>query len=222
MSSFASPWITEDLSVWEGLALPAFLTELPKNVVIYDQNQPAEHFYIVRSGRVLLSVFSSDGVEKILMFAGKGGIFGELCVFDNSVQPCAARTLVNCVLYKIPYSFFREKICSDQKLCCALMDSLMKKSKMLCAQIASLSFRNVYQRVAAELIYGVELYGVPSGRGILIDIPITQQDMGDRIKASRVSVSGAVRKMMDAGIVARKNKRFIILDLEALKDILEE
>ena len=60
-----SPWIRYDLKEWGPLTDPKYLIRLKGKTVLYNQEEDISNIYIVKSGRVRLSYFTSDGAEKI-------------------------------------------------------------------------------------------------------------------------------------------------------------
>jgi len=60
-----SPWIYCDLAQWGPLTDKKYLINVKEKNVLYNQEEDISHIYIVKSGRVRLSYFSSEGAEKI-------------------------------------------------------------------------------------------------------------------------------------------------------------
>ena len=216
-----SPWIRSDLKKWMPVAEERFLQKIDRGTCLFQQGDPAKSIFIVKTGRILLSVFSEDGMEKILMFAVKGGIFGEHALAGQQIQPCAAKALVKSLVYVIPIEFFLEQAATSWALQRSITELLLRKEELLIAQIADLSFSDAFRRVASELLYSAEIYGEPSPDGIYIKIPITQEDLGNRIKVTRVTVNKIVRRLQDENIISISGRHFIIRDLAALQKIHE-
>ena len=60
-----SPWIRYNLEDWGPLTDPKYLIRIKGRTVLYNQEEDISNIYIVKSGRVRLSYFTSDGAEKI-------------------------------------------------------------------------------------------------------------------------------------------------------------
>ncbi len=73
-----SPWIQYDLDLWGELVDERYLIRIKGRSVVYNQNDTISHIYVVKSGRVRLSYYSSEGAEKIYLFALTGAMFGEV------------------------------------------------------------------------------------------------------------------------------------------------
>ncbi len=216
---YTSPWLKVDLHTWDKLVSPKYLTAYSMGTVIFWQSQVNEFVYIVKSGRVMMRVVSEDGREKIMMFAEKGGLFGETSAFEGSTEPYSAVAIVDCEIYKIPIPVFLNHIKSDMEINQAVMTILSHKGSLYFNQILGLTFGDIRYRVANVMLYLVKMYGISNPEGILIDIPFTHQDMADLIKSSRVSVSKVFHEFSNSGIMKKMKGRYIICDLELLKKI---
>ncbi len=64
---------------------------LDQNVTIFTQNMPAEALYIIKSGRVRISMMAAEGEEMGLLLLGPGEFFGELAVVHETNRLVTAR-----------------------------------------------------------------------------------------------------------------------------------
>lgn len=83
-------------------------------------------------------------------------------------------------------------------------------------RIQTLEFRTARGRIIAELLYLAERFGQPHGVRVLIDAPITHQDIADSINMSRETASRALGRLFDEGLVGQKDHLFVVLDLPKL------
>ena len=219
MDSFdTSSWIHAELSAWEAVTAPRYRVRIPKGTLVFQQGETIRHLYIVEEGYLVQSVISRGGTEKVLMDMTRGSIFGELCLFDQQVQPYGVRGVTDCTVYQIPKERFLEKLGDDGALSFLVMRLLTWKLRLLGAQIADLSFGTIYQRVAWELLSLAERYGVPCAGGIRLETPLTQQGVADKVKATRESVNAVMRRMTAEGMLEKRDGRYLIRDPEAMRE----
>ena len=64
---------------------------LNQNATIFTQNMPAEALYIVKSGRVRISMMAGEGEEMGLLLLGPGEFFGELALVQETNRLVTAR-----------------------------------------------------------------------------------------------------------------------------------
>ena len=130
-----SPWIYCDLEQWGPLTNEKYLINVKEKNVLYNQEEDISHIYIVKSGRVRLSYFSSEGAEKIYIFALSGGMFGEETCFEPEAQFLHAATIVDCELYCIPKDQFLYHLSQDTALNVQVLSSMAHKIHLLMEHI---------------------------------------------------------------------------------------
>ena len=84
-------------------------------------------------------------------------------------------------------------------------------------RIQTLEFRSARGRIIAELLYLAERFGKSQNGGVLIDAPITHQDIADSINMTRETASRALGLLFEEGLVGQKNHLFTVRDLAKLQ-----
>lgn len=87
-------------------------------------------------------------------------------------------------------------------------------------RIQILEYRSARGRVIAELIMLSERFGKATGTGILIDAPLTHQDIADSINMNRETASRAIELLFEEGLIDQTEHLFTVRDLEKLKESL--
>ncbi len=64
---------------------------LEQNATIFTQNMPAEALYIVKNGKVRISMMAGEGEEMGLLLLGPGEFFGELALVHETNRLVTAR-----------------------------------------------------------------------------------------------------------------------------------
>jgi CRP-like cAMP-binding protein len=88
------------------------------------------------------------------------------------------------------------------------------------SRIQTLEYRTARERVIAELIYLGERFGESYGKEILINAPITHQDIADSINMSRETASRALELLFEEEIVGQEDHFFTIKDIDKLRTAL--
>ncbi|MBW3568580.1 Crp/Fnr family transcriptional regulator [Candidatus Parcubacteria bacterium] len=84
-------------------------------------------------------------------------------------------------------------------------------------RIQTLEFRSARGRIISELLYLAERFGRQHGTEIVIDAPITHQDLADSINMNRETASRAVELLFNEKLMGQKAHRFIVRDLSKLQ-----
>ncbi|HTF99452.1 MAG TPA: cyclic nucleotide-binding domain-containing protein [Nitrospirota bacterium] len=69
--------------------------QLRTNAVIFSEKASGEALYIVKSGKVRISMMAGDGSEANLLLLGPGEFFGELSLIQEDVRLVSARADTN-------------------------------------------------------------------------------------------------------------------------------
>lgn len=213
-----SPWLKIDDYNWDSLTKGKKGFAYKKNDVIYHQQTYTDFVYLVKSGRVRLSIYSKDGREKSLFIADKNCLFGELSAFDNLPNHATAMAVAESEVYHIPKTLFIECLKVDHDLSLKTIEILARKNRLLAAQIEDLSFNDAYTRVAIALIKLSLSYSSDCSDGNKLEIKFTHQEMANLLGLSRVSVSKIMSDFIKLSILEKKDGYIVLKDVKKLKD----
>ncbi len=87
-------------------------------------------------------------------------------------------------------------------------------------RIQTLEFRSSRERMISELLNLSERFGEKHGNQIIINVPITHQDIADSINMNRETASRTLEKLFKEGLVGQEEHLFIVLDLSKLQNSL--
>ncbi len=87
-------------------------------------------------------------------------------------------------------------------------------------RIQTLEFRTARGRVISELLNYAERFGKLQGKKVIINAPITHQDIADSINMTRETASRALEVLFEEGLVDQGEHLLTILDLPNLQAAL--
>jgi CRP/FNR family cyclic AMP-dependent transcriptional regulator len=170
----------------EALAASSTSRSFPKNTVVIHENDPADSLFVIESGKVKVYCSDKNGKEFIMNTQGPGDYFGELALLDDSTRSASVRTVEKssfCIIYK---EDFNRVLSEHPNIGRQLVRNLAQRVRKLTADVKSLALQDVYGRVANVLMDLSE----ERGDGTLyIPEKLTQQDIADRVGASREMVA---------------------------------
>lgn len=110
--------LLKSVFVFSGLedALLAQLTDQLKEArfgageSVFREKVPADSFFIVESGEVVITKELAPGQEKVLAVLGPGSVFGEMAFFSDSPRTANAAARADTLLWKVERSAFMEFI----------------------------------------------------------------------------------------------------------------
>lgn len=83
-------------------------------------------------------------------------------------------------------------------------------------RLENLSLPNYYQRVAHQIAFYAREFGKPSGKGVRLTLPLTQQDLADVLSTTRETVSLCMSDLKRKGIIS-SGKYIIVNNLKKLE-----
>jgi len=174
-----------------------------RNDVLFQQGDPANEVYVVRSGRIAVGTRSADGRDSVIKIMERGDIFGEMPLFDGLGRSADARALEPTTILVIPYSVVRSEIEADPNLLWAVVDLLSRRIRLIDAALADAVFLDVTGRTAKRLL---ELAGEQDE----FQLPITQEELAGLAGASRERVNKALASFIRLGWIAQDGRRYRI------------
>lgn len=78
-------------------------------------------------------------------------------------------------------------------------------------------FLNISARLAKKLTELAESHGQKKGSKVLIDLSLTQKELGDMVGATRESINKELKSLRKQGLIIIEESRIWILDISRLK-----
>jgi len=180
----------------------------PKNTVVIHENDPADSLFVIETGKVKVYCSDKNGKEFIMNTQGAGDYFGELALLDDSTRSASVRTVEKstfCIIYK---EDFNRVLDEHPNIGRQLVRNLAQRVRKLTADVKSLALQDVYGRVANVLM---DLADERGDGTLYIPEKLTQQDIADRVGASREMVA-RILKDLTIGEYIRFEGRHIIIN----------
>jgi CRP-like cAMP-binding protein len=209
----------ESLSLQDRAALAAKFVRrrYRRGEPLFRQGDPAQHLFLIESGRVKISSVSEDGRELVVAVLGPGEVVGELSLFEGGVRTADARAMEEASVHSLSHDVFREYVFAAPRVAWELMRILADRLLRAGEAVVSVVSYDVPGRVARVLLDLAERHGRPAGDGLRIDVPLSQEEIAQMVGSSRESVNKAVASFMDRGWVALEGRNYLIREPEALR-----
>ena len=188
-----------------------------KGTVLFRKGDPGTSMLLLRRGRVKVCTHSEDGRELVLNLFNPGELFGEIAFLDQSERTADAVALDDCELLVLERRDFKPFLQSHPEACMRLMAVLCQRVRRTSQFLEEVLFEEAPERLAKRLVYLAEVFGQRTERGIRIDIPLSQQQLGNVVGMSRESINKQLRLWHAEGLVDWDHGYYTILDLEALR-----
>jgi CRP/FNR family transcriptional regulator, cyclic AMP receptor protein len=194
------------------LSAQAVPRELARNELLFRQGDPSSCLYVVDEGRIAIASQSGDGRETVIAVLERGGLFGELSLFDDAPRMADARALVDTTVLEVPHEPVRSILQSRPELLWVIVRLLVHRLRATDEALAELVFLDVPARTARRLL---EL----SGDVDRFTLPVTQEELAAMVGASRERVNKAISLFVRLDWLALEGRNhYRILDRQALQD----
>lgn len=185
--------------------------------VIFHRDDPGQVLYVIREGKVKITINSPEGHEVVLAVFGPGDYFGELALLDGQPRSASAVALEDVETYALQRSDFIRAVMSHPRIAVQVMNVLSRRLRQTDTMIEDLLFLDVHGRVAKKLLDLAELHGVRTPEGILIDMRLTQSDLAALVGASRESVNKVMGYFVTKRFLSTEKRKITILRLADLR-----
>jgi CRP/FNR family cyclic AMP-dependent transcriptional regulator len=183
--------------------------ECERNVTLFEEGDPADEMFVVRSGRIAVGRRSVDGRESLVALMETGDVFGEMSLFDGGNRSASARALERSEILGIPYSAVREALDEHPRLLWDVVGLLADRLRTTDSALADAVFLDVTGRTAKRLL---ELAGDQDE----FQLPITQEELAGLVGASRERVNKAIAAFVRLGWIEQSDRRYRIAERDKL------
>jgi CRP/FNR family transcriptional regulator, cyclic AMP receptor protein len=218
-------WYLENFNLFKGLdeenkmELHRITTmrELGKNEPIYFANEPSNAIFFLKTGRVKIVKYTSDGKENIITIISPGEVFGEMAYLDDEPRTDYAVTIESSLMCAINKNDLEKFIEKNPSLNLKMTKLIGLKLKNFSERIEDLVFKDANQRVVSFLIRSAEKSGKKVGDQIFVKPFLKHQDIAELTACSRQTVNYILIELRDKGLISFDRKKLIIIELDNLK-----
>jgi CRP/FNR family cyclic AMP-dependent transcriptional regulator len=178
------------------LATRGQIRSFPKNTVFINEGDRGDSLFVIVSGRVKVYVSDNQGREMILDIHGPGQYVGEMAL-DGRPRSASVMTLEATACAMVTRETLREAIVANPDLAMALIEELIDRARIATDTVKNLALMDVYGRVARLLL---SLARERDGK-LVVPERLTQQDIADRVGASRDMISRIFKDLTTGGYV---------------------
>lgn len=174
--------------------------------------------FCILSGQVKLSIIDPSGEELVLTIWEKGKWFGEASFDGHMGMPLEAQALTDASILVVPIAVIDELVESPAIFYKNIMLDIIARAKLLYRLVETLMFKPLNARVATRVLHLVEVFGQTTDHGVVLPVKFSQSDFARMSGGSRQRVNQIFRKWGEDGIIVKRNNRYVITNVDALKE----
>jgi CRP/FNR family cyclic AMP-dependent transcriptional regulator len=188
------------------LARGGQVRSMPRNSVFIHEGEKGDSLFVILSGRVKVFVADAEGREMVLDIHGPGDYVGEMAL-DGRPRAASVMAMEPTVCSVLTRDALRAAIVSNPDLAMNLICTLIERARIATENVRNLALMDVYGRVARLLL---SLAVEQAGGKMVVPEKLTQQDIADRVGASRDMVSRIFKDLTAGGYVTVVDRQITI------------
>lgn len=177
-----------------------------KNTMVLYEQDDSQSLYVINKGRLKETKSQENGREVVIGMLSAGDYFGEIAMIDGGPRSTNVIATEDCELFMFQRRDILHLFTINPQLMFGFMMGLARRIRIASKKIESLALRNVYGRVT-ELLLDL---AKPKKDQLMIDDPLTQQDIAIMVGSSREMVSRILKDLVTGDYISVKDRRITI------------
>ncbi len=185
--------------------------------VIFSESEPCAGFHIVLDGMVRIYRVNGEGRLHTLSLLRAPSSFNEVAAVDGAPNPFNAVAVTNGRVMVIRHDALGDLLASEHQLMRNMIQALARLNRDYIERLEDMTFRSIPSRLAKLFLYQTayadQISELPS--------QLTQEEMASILGTTREVVGRALRGLLNAGLLRKKGRAFIIMDRIGLEMLAE-
>ena len=200
----------------------ARLLKFGKDAFIFMEGDEARIIYVLARGKVKLTQVTQDGQQVIMGYIVPGREFGLLAALENKTYPVSAQAVGSCQAFGWNQETFNALINTVPQIAVNGLGIFAKRIEGFQNRVRELATQRVERRIARTLLRLAQQTGKKTVSGVLIDMPISRQDLAEMNGTTVYTVSRTLKNWENQGLIQSKREQIHIIFPHGLVRIAED
>jgi CRP/FNR family cyclic AMP-dependent transcriptional regulator len=197
-----------------------YSTLYPAGAMLFVEGQAAHGIYILRRGRIKLSICARDGKTLILRLIEAGEVLGLSAAVSGRAFEGTAETQEVCEISFIRMPDFHRLMRAETELVLRIAEHLSEEYNSTCQEIRSLMLSESAGEKLARLLLGwLDKNGEPSRPGYM-KLGLTHEEIAQMIGTSRETVTRLLSEFKKRQLIQQKGSTVLIRNRVGLEALL--
>ncbi len=189
---------------------------------LYFEGDEARYLYLIAMGRVKLVRDTTSGRQVVLDILHGGEYFGNLKTLGAAAySETAVAHTTGCIL-QISSQDFGKILEQHPDVTLKVLEAVGRRLEESRELIKQLSTYTVEQRLASALLRLAGKLGEEQEAGVLLQLPLSRQDLGAMTGATIETVSRVMSRFTEAGLIKSGRKWVAVADRQGLEAVVRE
>lgn len=194
----------------QGILLAARLVQVEEGSYYFMQGDPAAGIFVLIEGRVKLVQVSLAGQQVLMGVVLPPGVFGVVSLLEGGEFPVSAAAMQNSKALFWSAADIQQIASSHPAVAMNTIRVLAEQVQDFQARFRELATERVERRLARTVIRLANQAGRKTAEGVLIDLPLTRQDLAEISGTTLYTVSRILSQWEERGIVQAGRERVVV------------
>lgn len=187
----------------------------------FRQGEVADRFFVLLHGHLKVVQVTPDGEQVVVRYVNPGDVFGIARAMRRPNYPASTLAVQESLALSWPSTEWDDFTAINPHFASNALQTVGQRLQDAHARIQELSTEEVEQRVARAILRLVDQSGRQTPEGIVIDFPITRQDIAEMTGTTLHTVSRLLSAWKDRGLVVSGRKRIMVCAVDDLIRLAE-
>lgn len=188
----------------------------------FHQQEEATTFYLLLEGRARLVQLTPEGHQVTIRYVGPGDGIGIIVVLSEVPYPLSAEAVTDCLALAWDRATTLSFMENSSTLALNGLSMVAQRFRDLQRRYQELATERVERRVARTLLRLTRQAGRRVEEGVLLDLPLSRQDVGELTGTTLYTVSRILSRWEQEGLIATGRERIVVCKPHALVSIAED
>lgn len=193
-----------------------------KNEALIQAHEEPQGVYLIKSGFVKAYSISRTGNENLLLIHQAGDFVPLPWALDGAhTTGLRYEAMSDVKVLRASKDKLRTAMGDNPWLSQQIMSQAVVMLSLYTQRIQTLEYTSARGRIISELIHLAERFGKDLHGEVLIDAPITHQDIADSINMTRETASRAMELLFEEGLLGQNDRIFTVKNLDKMYTVLD-
>lgn len=192
--------------------------EVKRREQVFLPGQPGHVVYVLKAGRIKLSLMTAEGRPLTLDILEPGDIFGEISPTENTRDDTVAEAMEDSYVCEMSQESFAMLIRANPELALRVVELMDENRRKFQVRLDELLYQDVPTRLARLLLRLAEEYGTVGPDGIRLRLGLTHEELANLIATTRETLSKFMSEFRARRLVDYDAKQILLLELPGLRE----
>lgn len=202
----ADPFAPLAEATLRSIAATGVVRAFPKGAILIHEGDTSDSLYVILSGRVKVYASNEQGREVVIDFYGPGEYVGEMSL-DGAPRSASVVTMEPTSCAIVNRTAVKDFLLAHPDFAQHLVLKLIHRIRVTTENVKSLALSDVYGRLARLL----NALAPPGEYPRVVPEKLTQQDIAERVGASRDMIGKLMKDLVGGGYLAVEERTITIV-----------